>query len=91
MKLNRSHRDFQARVSLARAAYSSSDVVLLDDPLSAVDSYVGKAILRNCLLNGPLAGRTRILVTHALHVLDKTDLILVVDNGKIVEQGTYEV
>ncbi|KAI3614178.1 abc transporter [Moniliophthora roreri] len=79
-----------ARVSLARAAYSSSDVVLLDDPLSAVDSYVGKAILRNCILNGPLAGRTRILVTHALHVLDKTDHILVVDNGKIVEQGTYE-
>ncbi|EEB98382.1 hypothetical protein MPER_02118, partial [Moniliophthora perniciosa FA553] len=55
----------KARVSLARAAYSSSDVVLLDDPLSAVDSYVGKAILRNCILNGPLAGRTRILVTHA--------------------------
>uniref|UniRef100_A0A0W0EY28 Putative multidrug resistance-associated ABC transporter n=1 Tax=Moniliophthora roreri TaxID=221103 RepID=A0A0W0EY28_MONRR len=80
----------KARVSLARAAYSSSDVVLLDDPLSAVDSYVGKAILRNCILNGPLAGRTRILVTHALHVLDKTDHILVVDNGKIVEQGTYE-
>ncbi|KAJ7207028.1 hypothetical protein C8J57DRAFT_1484714 [Mycena rebaudengoi] len=79
----------QARVSLARAAYSPSDVVLLDDPLSAVDSFVGKAILENCLLSGPLANRTRILVTHALHVLDKTDYIYVMDNGIIREQGTY--
>ncbi|KII85519.1 hypothetical protein PLICRDRAFT_319144 [Plicaturopsis crispa FD-325 SS-3] len=79
----------KARVSLARAAYSGSDVVLLDDSLSAVDAYVGKALLENCLLNGPLADRTRILVTHALHVLDKTDYIYVMDNGRIVEQGTY--
>ncbi|KAJ7284355.1 multidrug resistance-associated ABC transporter [Mycena rebaudengoi] len=79
----------KARVSLARAAYSPSDVVLLDDPLSAVDSFVGKAILENCLLSGPLANRTRILVTHALHVLDKTDYIYVMDNGVIREQGTY--
>ena len=81
----------QARVSLARAAYSQSDIVLLDDPLSAVDAYVGKAILENCLLKGPLANRTRILVTHALHVLDKTDYIYVMDGGVIIEQGTYEV
>ena len=81
----------KARVSLARAAYSDSQVVLLDDPLSAVDAYVGKSILDNCLLSGPLANRTRILVTHALHVLDKTDYIYVVDHGVIIEQGTYEV
>ncbi|KIK63265.1 hypothetical protein GYMLUDRAFT_40975 [Collybiopsis luxurians FD-317 M1] len=80
----------KARVSLARAAYSDSDIVLLDDPLSAVDSYVGKAILNNCILSGPLANRTRILVTHALHVLDKTDYILVIDQGVIKEQGTFE-
>jgi ATP-binding cassette, subfamily C (CFTR/MRP), member 1 len=81
----------QARVSLARAAYSQSDVVLMDDPLSAVDAYVGKAILDQCLLNGPLADRTRILVTHALHVLDKTDYIYVMENGVITEHGTYDV
>ncbi|KAK7052301.1 multidrug resistance-associated ABC transporter protein [Favolaschia claudopus] len=80
----------KARVSLARAAYSSSDIVLLDDPLSAVDSFVGKAILDDCILHGPLADRTRILVTHALHVLDKADYIYVMDNGHIKEQGTYE-
>lgn len=80
----------QARVSLARAAYSDSDVILLDDPLSAVDSYVGKAILEQCILKGPLANRTRILVTHALHVLDKTDYIYVMDNGVITEEGTFD-
>ncbi|KAJ7827858.1 multidrug resistance-associated ABC transporter [Mycena olivaceomarginata] len=80
----------KARISLARAAYSDTDIVLLDDPLSAVDSFVGKAILEDCILHGPLADRTRILVTHALHVLDKTDYIYVMDNGTIKEQGTYE-
>lgn len=62
----------KARVSLARAAYSDSDIILLDDPLSAVD---GESILRVCLLSGPLAGKTRVLVTHDMHVLDRTDYI----------------
>ena len=82
-------------MSLARAAYSASDIVLLDDPLSAVDAYVGRAILDRCFLSGPLADKTRILVTHSLHVLDKTDYIYVIDNignnGVIVERGTYKV
>ena len=76
-------------MSLARAAYSDADVALLDDPLSAVDAHVGKAIVENCLLSGPLSDRTRILVTHALHVLPSVDRIIVVDDGKIVEEGTY--
>ncbi|KAI0071668.1 multidrug resistance-associated ABC transporter [Panus rudis PR-1116 ss-1] len=79
----------KARVSLARAAYSNADIVLMDDSLSAVDAYVGKQILENCLLDGPLADKTRVLATHSLHVLDKTDYIYVMDNGTIVEQGTY--
>lgn len=81
----------KARVSLARAAYSQFDIVILDDPLSAVDAYVGKYILDHCLLEGPLANRTRILVTHSLHVLDKVDYIYVMENGAIIEQGTYSV
>ncbi|KAF7297335.1 Multidrug resistance-associated ABC transporter protein [Mycena indigotica] len=82
----------KARVSLARASYSPAEIILLDDPLSAVDSYVGKAILDRCILHGPLANRTRVLVTHALHVLDKADYIYasVMDNGTIKEQGTYQ-
>ncbi|OBZ78499.1 Canalicular multispecific organic anion transporter 1 [Grifola frondosa] len=79
----------KARVSLARAAYSGADIVIMDDSLSAVDAYVGKTILDSCLLSGPLAGKTRILVTHALHVLDKTDYIYVMDEGVIVEQGAF--
>ncbi|KAL5511261.1 hypothetical protein ACEPAH_4476 [Sanghuangporus vaninii] len=79
----------KARVSLARAAYSDCDIVLLDDPLSAVDAHVGKAILKDCLLSGPLANKTRVLVTHALHVLAKTDYIYMMDNGKITEEGTF--
>lgn len=85
------HCIFKARVSLARAAYSEANIVLLDDPISAVDAYVGKAILEECLLTGPLANRTRILVTHALYVLDKTDYIYVMDDGVITEEGTYQV
>ncbi len=81
----------KARVSLARAAYSGADIVLMDDSLSAVDSHVGKKLLDSCLLRGPLADKTRVLVTHALHVLDKTDYIYVVDEGVIAEQGTYVV
>jgi ABC-type bacteriocin/lantibiotic exporter with double-glycine peptidase domain len=81
----------QARVSLARAAYSCADVILLDDTLSAVDAHVGRAILDECLLNGPLSSTTRVLVTHALHVLDKTDYIYIIDNGVIAEEGTYTV
>ena len=67
------------RVCLARAAYSHSPIVLLDDPLSAVDARVGHHLLQNCLLNGPLADRTRVLVTHHLDVLPRADVILVID------------
>jgi len=81
---------FQARVSLARAAYAQSDVILLDDPISAVDAHVGKDILEQCLLQGPLADKTRILVTHALHVLRHTDYVYVMENGVITEEGPYQ-
>lgn len=63
----------------------------MDDPLSAVDAHVGRFIIENCLVNGPLASRTRILVTHALHVLDRADYIYVMENGSIVEEGAYQV
>jgi ATP-binding cassette, subfamily C (CFTR/MRP), member 1 len=76
---------------MARAAYADSEVVLLDDCLSAVDAHTGKALLNDCLLTGPMANKTRILVTHTLHVLDKVDYIYVMDEGKIVEQGTFTV
>jgi ATP-binding cassette subfamily C (CFTR/MRP) protein 1 len=75
---------------MARAVYADADVVLLDDCLSAVDAHTGKALLERCLL-GALKDKTRVLVTHALHVLDRADYIYVMDEGKIVEEGTYTV
>ena len=56
------------RVALARACYAQADVVLLDDPLSAVDAHVGRHLLDSCVC-GLLASTTRVLVTHQLHAL----------------------
>ena len=79
------------RVSLARAVYSESDLYLLDDPLSAVNSHVGKHIFENVIgPNGVLKNTTRILVTHGITYLPKTDYIIVMKEGKISEQGSYE-
>ncbi|CAE6409408.1 unnamed protein product [Rhizoctonia solani] len=79
----------KARINLARVAYFGPDIALLDDPLSAVDSHVSKHILENCLLSGPLADKTRILVTHQLHALPYVDEVIFMDNGRIVERGKY--
>ena len=55
-------------MALARACYAQADVVLLDDPLSAVDAHVGRHLLDSCIC-GLLRGKTRILVTHQLMAL----------------------
>ncbi|XP_046557639.1 multidrug resistance-associated protein 1-like isoform X2 [Haliotis rubra] len=79
------------RVSLARAVYSDRDIYLLDDPLSAVDSHVGKHIFRNVIGNeGILRDKTRVLVTHGIHWLPLVDVIVVMDQGEISEVGSYE-
>lgn len=70
-------------------------MVLLDDPLSAVDANVGHHLLHHCILDGPFAHRTRILVTHHLDVLPRADLILVMERdddneGRIIQQGSYD-
>ena len=68
-----------------------ADIVLLDDPLSAVDAHVGNALMENCLLSGPLSHCTRVLVTHSLSALPFVDYIYVLGDGRIVEHGTYTV
>lgn len=79
------------RVSLARAVYSDSDLYLLDDPLSAVDSHVGKHIFDEVISHeGLLANKTRLLVTHGITYLPRTDHIIVLKNGKVSEQGSYQ-
>lgn len=79
------------RVSLARAVYYNADIYLLDDPLSAVDSHVGKHIFEKVLSkDGLLKNKTRILVTHGIHWLPQMDNIIVITNGRISGIGTYE-
>lgn len=78
------------RVSLARAVYSQADIYLLDDPLSSVDSHVGKHIFDNVFgENGLLEGKTRLLVSHAIVYLPKVDEIYVMIDGEITESGSY--
>lgn len=79
------------RVSLARAVYSSADIFLLDDPLSAVDAHVAKHIFDQVIgPKGLLAGKTRVLVTHNLSFLPQMDMIIVLANGQVSEVGSYE-
>ena len=62
---------------------------MLDDPLSAVDAHVGQHIWSHCV-QGLLARKTRVLVTHHMHWLPSSDLIAVLQGGKITHLGTYE-
>ncbi|CAL7934381.1 unnamed protein product [Xylocopa violacea] len=79
------------RVALARAVYNDSDVYFLDDPLSAVDSHVGKHIFENVIgPSGLLRKKTRVLVTHGITYLPEVDNIIVVKDGEITEVGTYK-
>ncbi|XP_017164453.1 canalicular multispecific organic anion transporter 1-like isoform X1 [Poecilia reticulata] len=79
------------RVSLARAAYSQADIFLLDDPLSAVDSHVGKHLFDKVIgPNGLLKDKTRILVTHGVSFLPCVDEVVVLVNGRVSEVGSYQ-
>lgn len=79
----------KARVALARAVYSDPELLLLDDPLAAVDSHVGLHLFERCIL--PLQARNKciLLVTNALQFTKHCSLILVVRNGRVVESGQY--
>ncbi|XP_037804336.1 multidrug resistance-associated protein 1-like [Penaeus monodon] len=78
------------RVSLARAVYSDTDIVLLDDPLSAVDAHVGRFIFDNVIgPQGILRGKTRLLVTHSVTFLPCVDEVVVMRDGRVVERGSY--
>ncbi|KAF8134974.1 ABC transporter [Boletus edulis] len=77
------------RINICRAIYFNSDIMIFDDPLSALDAHVGKDVFSNVLKSGT-AGKTRILVTHALHFLPEVDYIYTLVDGKIAERGTFE-
>lgn len=76
------------RISLARACYSKSSIVFLDDPLSAVDAPTARFLLHRSILD-LLKGRTVILVSHATHlVVPFADHIVSMKNGEVFFQGT---
>jgi ABC-type multidrug transport system fused ATPase/permease subunit len=74
------------RISIARAVYQNSDIYLLDDPLSALDSQVGHKVFDDCVKNA-LKGKTRILVTHKLSILSEVDRVILMDT-QATDQGT---
>ena len=80
----------KARLTLARAVYARADVYLLDDCLSAVDQHVGRHLIDNVLgSRGLLAGKTRILATNSIPVLQEADFVTLMRDGSIIEKGTY--
>ena len=79
----------KARVSLARAVYADKDIILMDDPISALDANVKKKIFQNVLLDH-LKDKTRILVTHAVDFLHLVDRIFVMKDGELVLEGKYD-
>ncbi|KAF8900175.1 ABC protein [Gymnopilus junonius] len=79
------------RINVARALYYDADIVIMDDPLSALDAHVGKALFRSAIM-GALRGqgKTVIFVTHALHFLSQCDYICTLRDGSIAAHGTYQ-
>ena len=76
----------KARVSLARAVYSHSDVYLLDDPLSSVDQKVAEHIFDKCIC-GLLSNKIRVVVSHNQKHFADADQIVVLDNGCVLKKG----
>lgn len=76
------------RISLARALLNEPAVLVLDDPLSAVDARTEATILK--ALDRAGEGRTLVLVTNRIAAAARTEQIVVLDQGKVVERGTHE-
>ncbi|KAL3973280.1 hypothetical protein ACER0C_024487 [Sarotherodon galilaeus] len=76
------------RVSLARALYSERPILLLDDPLSAVDACVGSHIFSKAI-RGAAKGKTILFVTHQLQYLPECDVVILMKDGQIAEHGTH--
>ncbi|KAI2474069.1 ATP binding cassette (ABC) protein subfamily C member, provisional [Diabrotica virgifera virgifera] len=80
----------RARINLARAVYKDADIYLLDDPLSAVDTHVGKQLFDECIC-GYLSSKCVVLVTHQLQFLKKVKNIYLMNNGRIEVSGPYSL
>ena len=76
------------RISIARALIQDPEILILDDSLSAVDAETETAILKNIEENR--SGKTNIITAHRMSAVRNADLILVMENGRIIERGTHE-
>jgi ATP-binding cassette, subfamily B, multidrug efflux pump len=77
------------RTSIARAVVRKPRILILDDALSAVDTYTEEEILKR--LRAVMSGRTSILISHRISTVKEADHIIVLNEGKIVEQGDHDV
>lgn len=76
------------RIAMSRALIMDPDILILDDSLSAVDAKTENLILEN--LKEERKGKTTIITAHRLSAIVHADLIIVMDNGKIIERGTHD-
>jgi len=76
------------RLSIARALLIDSEILLLDDSLSAVDARTESRIVAN--LRRERAGKTTLITTHRLSAVSHADWIVVLDEGRVKEEGTHE-
>jgi ATP-binding cassette subfamily C (CFTR/MRP) protein 4 len=76
----------KARLALARALYADSDIFLLDDPISAVDSKVAREIHEKCLKK-LCKTKTVILVTHQIGFLYDCDVVIIMEEGMVRKMG----
>ena len=76
------------RLGIARAILANPDVLILDDSLSAVDANTEKTIIEN--IKNHRQGKTNIIVSHRISAVRHADKILVLENGKVLSEGTHE-
>ena len=75
------------RLAISRALYKTSDILIFDDCLSAVDAIKEKEIINN--IKNKSNNKTTVLISHRIATIKKADHIIVLDNGVIIEQGTH--
>jgi subfamily B ATP-binding cassette protein MsbA len=76
------------RVAIARAIYKDAPILILDEATSALDNESERAV--QAALETLMAGRTTFVIAHRLSTIEGADLIVVMEHGRIVEQGTHE-